>query len=531
MKKLTLQEFIDKSKTIHGDKYDYSMVNYKDTRSKVSILCALHGEFLIKPNSHLSGKGCRGCGIEESGKIFIHGMDDFVARANIKHGHKYIYSEFKKRGKMRIECPVHGEFTQLAHNHLKGSGCPKCGINNRAERLRKGKSFFITKSIAVHGEKYDYTNVTETVRSDKKVTIICPNHGSFQQRIHDHVDGHGCAKCAYQDRDRMGFSSYLQNHGKNGFEYGSYVSYFELFEVKCIAHNHTFLTTPHDHSQSPSGKCSYCAKISSPQRFILDVLKDEEVIINSRKIISPYEIDIYLPKYKLAIEVNGLYYHIGKPYNYHEIKFQLCAEKGIQLIQFWDSEIRDKKNLIISFIRNKLGKTIEKYHARKCTLKKLSYKEYSEFLETHHLEGGGIKSSERHGLLFEGVLVAVMGFTGSRLDRFCSRGNVVGGFSKLLSSFRKRHVITYSDNRYSSGLVYSQHGFVNTGKSNSRLFVTDKSYVYNRQRFMRKRLLGFPSYSEDKTAEQILNEVGYYYLYSAGTQRWELFSEEKWPLD
>ena len=137
-KKLTTEEFIEKAKQIHGDKYDYSKVEYKNCEEKVCIICPIHGEFLQTPNSHLNGNGCSKCA-----KCYHYTTEDFIDKAKQIHNNKYDYSKSIYNGifkKICIVCPEHGEFWQTPKNHLKGSGCPKCAkshLENEVELFLK----------------------------------------------------------------------------------------------------------------------------------------------------------------------------------------------------------------------------------------------------------------------------------------------------------------------------------------------------------------------------------------------------------
>lgn len=120
----TTNEFIADAKKKHGDKYDYSLVDYKNNSSKVCIICPEHGEFWQTPNKHLRGDGCPVCSVNR--KL---DKERFVERAKIVHGDKYDYSKVEyvnNRTKVCIVCSEHGEFWQTPGNHLSGTGCPKC---------------------------------------------------------------------------------------------------------------------------------------------------------------------------------------------------------------------------------------------------------------------------------------------------------------------------------------------------------------------------------------------------------------------
>ena len=125
----TKEEFLIEAKKVNGDKYDYSKVEYKNNKTEVSIICPIHGEFKMRPYSHLSGQGCPKCGAIENGFKKRIGKDEFIKRAREIHGKKYDYSKVEyvnNRTKVCITCPQHGEFWQLPYNHLSGNGCKFC---------------------------------------------------------------------------------------------------------------------------------------------------------------------------------------------------------------------------------------------------------------------------------------------------------------------------------------------------------------------------------------------------------------------
>lgn len=119
--------FINKSKIIHNNKYDYSKITeYKDNKTKVPIICPEHGEFWQTPNSHLSGHGCPYCMYDKNRLKY----EDFINKSKVIHNDYYQYKEnveYKNNQTLiPIICPIHGEFLQVAKIHLSGCGCPKC---------------------------------------------------------------------------------------------------------------------------------------------------------------------------------------------------------------------------------------------------------------------------------------------------------------------------------------------------------------------------------------------------------------------
>jgi very-short-patch-repair endonuclease len=203
--KLTINEFIIRSRKIHNDKYDYSKSNYKRSLTPVTIICPIHGEFEQRPNNHLRGDGCPNCA--GRGKS----VEDFIQKCNIVHNNKYDYikvvlGEQQDSNKITIVCPTHGEFEQKPSRHLFGNGCPNCAGNNNVTTNE-----FIEKCKNVHGDRYDYSLVDYSRRTTK-VSVICPNHGEFKQRPANHLSGQGCPICK-ESKGEKGIRRYLIANG------------------------------------------------------------------------------------------------------------------------------------------------------------------------------------------------------------------------------------------------------------------------------------------------------------------------------
>jgi len=184
-KKLTIKNFIQKAKSVHGNKYDYSETNYVNSQLKVIIICKKHGKFLQTPNSHLNGTNCKKC------KHKIPSTKEFINKANKIHNNKYSYSKvnyINAKTKVIIICKKHGEFLQTPNSHLNGTNCKKCS----SKKMSLGE--FIKKANKVYNNKYDYSKVNY-VKSRTKIIIICPVHGKFLQRPDFHLKNRGCKKC------------------------------------------------------------------------------------------------------------------------------------------------------------------------------------------------------------------------------------------------------------------------------------------------------------------------------------------------
>ena len=309
MKKLTTDYFIRKSKLKYGGKYDYSKVNYINNDIKVVIVCPTHGDFNQKPSNHLSGKyGCTKCGINRerynkiedkikyNKEIFNNILVNFLIKCSEIHNDRYDYSvvEYKNTThKIKIICKEHGEFLQRPSAHLSGQGCMKCRLDNR----KTGLNTFLQRCKDIHGDKYDYSSVTEYKNSLTKVKVICKKHGLFEISPDHHTNRkQGCSICKESIGEKL-ISKYLDN---NNIEY------------------------------------------------------EREYIFNDCKNIKELRYDFYISKYNLCIEYNGIQHyqpieHFGGVNTLinqkikHDIKVEYCKSKNIQLLIIrYDEIIEDK---------------------------------------------------------------------------------------------------------------------------------------------------------------------------------------------
>ena len=238
MKKLTTEEFIEKAREVHGDKYDYSKVEYINSRTKICIICPKHGEFWQKPSSHLMKRGCPCCKKEKISQFqkelrggIING-EDFIKRSIKIHGNKYSYEKvlFEDAYKeVCIICPKHGEFWQKPILHVKGYGCSKCGNEIVSKTKTKTLEKFISESNICHHWKYDYSK-TVYKGCYNKVIVTCPIHGDFTVRPCDHL-AHlsGCPKCKQSILERN-VDNLLSD---NNFEY-KYEKHFKWLGYQSI---------------------------------------------------------------------------------------------------------------------------------------------------------------------------------------------------------------------------------------------------------------------------------------------------------
>jgi hypothetical protein len=216
-KKLTTNEFIEKARKVHGDRYDYSNVLYITSHKKISVICQLHGIFYQSPDNHINKKcGCPLCRNIKMSKMFSDDIVSFIEKSKSVHGDAYDYSLVKydnnynskrrpNRQKVKIRCFKHGVFNQTPNEHLNGCGCPKCSKNYKIS-----KNTFLKRCKKFHKNKYDYSKIN-WVNTMTKVKILCKKHGYFYQSPYKHMNGNDCPRCVHRiSKTEIKFLKYLK---------------------------------------------------------------------------------------------------------------------------------------------------------------------------------------------------------------------------------------------------------------------------------------------------------------------------------
>ncbi len=223
------EQFLIDAHRVHEDSYIYSLVDYIYGKTKIKIICPIHGVFAQAPTSHLQGKGCPECGGTK--KLT---KESFVNKANVIHDGLYDYpkTDYENNStKVEIECSKHGTFTQTPANHLSGKGCPKCiGRHKTSEDFKQ-------EAKAVHGDRYLYSEVFYTFKKSP-VKIICKLHGPFYQEPVVHLQGSGCPRCIGRNKTTEDLRQQLINiHGEfYDFSKSQYTGYSSDITVICPLH-------------------------------------------------------------------------------------------------------------------------------------------------------------------------------------------------------------------------------------------------------------------------------------------------------
>jgi hypothetical protein len=305
MKNITFNNdiFIEKSKLVHGDKYDYSLVNYINKKSKIKIICPIHGEFEQTAYCHYYFKqGCPKCKVNKQLTT-----EEFIKNSKIIYGNKYDYSLVVYKNaytKIDIICKEHGIFSIRPTDHKK-SECSLCSLGYKKNNNISEKEF-IEKAKYVHGDKYDYSK-TKYINSRNKVIITCKNHGDFNQKAESHLRGRGCPNC-------------IKSKGENNIE--------------------LYLNSK-------------------------NILYEKQKTFKKCKNILCLPFDFYLLDYNICIEYDGIQHykpivHFGGIENYEiikkldKIKNEYCKNNNIHLIRIsYKENIIEKLNYeLINFLNN-----------------------------------------------------------------------------------------------------------------------------------------------------------------------------------
>ena len=349
MKKKTTEQFIIDARKVHGDKYDYSLVEYKGVFIHIVIICPIHVEFKQTPQTHLRGSGCNACDNEKRLKT----TEQFINEAKKIHGDRYDYSLVDYKGahiNVEIICPLHGVFKQTPSSHLTGSGCSVCYNEKRLKTTEQ----FIIDAKKIHGDRYDYSLVKYN-GNKKNIIIICPIHGEFKQTPNRHLCGDNCPKCCTTN-----IKSTLDEFIKKANLIHNYYFDYSLVDYKGAKINVEIICPLHGvFKQQPNGHlnnqgCPICKK-SKGELIIDNYLKENNILYVSQKKFKncknkrPLPFDFYLSEYNICIEFDGRqHYEIVNAFGGKDgfnlikkndaIKTKYCEDNDIKLIRipYWE---------------------------------------------------------------------------------------------------------------------------------------------------------------------------------------------------
>ena len=502
-KKLTL-DFI-KSEFV---KEGYSVLSdtYTNSATPIHYLCPKGHTYKVSWNKWKQGRRCPYC--SDNGRVRIVDINS-IRRAMAKEGYTLLTDTYiNSYTKLDYICPNgHKYSTSWDAWKSKGIRCGKCSGNS--------KKTLNEISIAFLNEKYTLLS-TNYINAKQQLNYICPKKHKGSMTWSSWKSGIRCPVCSGKNKHSLDFI-------KNNFELekyllgsGSYYNGKQKLTYTCDnGHKNSMCWNNWQQGQ----RCPTCGgkQISRAEKDLVAELKKLglNLVENDRNIITPYELDVFIPEYSLAIEYCGLYWHselVGKTRNYHINKLNMCKKLGIRLITVFEDEWIVNKEIVLSRLKTILGMSNKNIYARKCVIEVITARQAKEFCNNNHLQGYGAGSSVKLGAFFNNKLVAVMTFSkfsiakGAtkkesgkwELHRFCSRlgYRIVGGASKLLRYFERNfewaEIISYADLRWSDGNLYNKllFEFDHNTKPNYWYF---KSNIKRLHRFSLRKLPNEPS--------------------------------------
>lgn len=543
MRKVTFEDVVARAQAVHGDRYQYKELVREGVYVKLRAACAVHGEFLQTVSNHLLGKGCVDCGGRKA-----HTLEKVKELAKAKHGDRYEYLKLERGStpKLTLRCPAHGEFTQDMYNHLAGKGCRACF----EESLRCDAEKLVNDTY-----QGKYTFVREAEYNDfgqRQVTLLCQEHGEYTTDLNSVKQGYQCKNCADSLRGeslRWKFDEFLEAvkpvHGDK-FSYeglelrerpwdGKPVSYINAY---CHEHG-PFSQVVANHLRGQG--CPTCRQSRAATEFVeflrqyTEVEEEAALCDDTRR-----RWDAYLPKYGLAFEFNGTYWHSDKfrSSTYHRDKFNAAMVRGVRTVTIYEDEWAEKRQIVEKLILSLLGKQSQALYARKLSMAIPDAQQARAFFTANHIQG--MPSGSRYvgltdGKEFQAMLAYAMRETGrgqglseshAEITRYATSSRVVGGFTKLLKKLQTlepglQKLTTFSDIRMFTGSMYAKCGFVNTQKLPPDYFYLRGGRRYHKANAQKDRL-AHPDHEKSYTELELAEFNGLQRVYDCGKLRWEL---------
>jgi very-short-patch-repair endonuclease len=452
------------------------------------------------------------------------------------------------------------------NRNLKNVKCKICGFetttNGLATHLKCKHNLSTSEYVSKYGEfrpKFiEYNNRSETSNFECKICnqkYASERHLSYHIRIEHDIskkeyiinnilDGNipkckcGCGEdVTILEKGTVHYREYLPGHNTILSHTGTFRSHESKMKMRKSAISRM---------QNKVG-VFYKSATSKAELELLEYIKsvyDGEIEHKNVTLLSGLELDIYLPEFKLAIELNGERFHsdLFKKKNYHINKTKECNKLGINLVHIWLSDWYSKTDIIKSQINNFVKKTKNKIYARECDIRAISLEDCNQFLKKNHLQGACI-SKIRYGLFYKDKLVEVISFGKLRnvtgrvhiqnsyeLLRLCTLMDtiVIGGASKLYKFFIKIHnpsyILSFANRDWSVGNVYNKLNMIFKEYTSPGYFYSKGKQNYHRYKFQKHKLVKL-GYDKNKTEYEIMTEIGYYRVWNTGNIVYEWYSK------
>jgi hypothetical protein len=374
-RKTTKEEFIEKARLVHGDKFRYDSVVYVNNSTKVKIFCTKCQEYFEQtPKNHLHGYDCNRCGKIKRAESRKNDISELLEKAKQVHNDMYDYSEVKYTRmdkKVKIKCKTCGEyFYQTLGNHIRlKNGCPKCAVKRNSEKLKLTQNKFIERAKAIHGDHYDYSEI-EYNGIYVPIKIFCNECKKYFYQIpHNHLYNAGCPDCGIKRKclSKEDFLKYVEDNKLTqhySFDKIEYVDAATKVCIHCKACNQDFYATPS--SIKMGYGCPYCNKSKGERKIEYWLIQNNISYVGQKRFIdcrdrNPLPFDFFLPEHNICIEFQGEQHYTADFFVYkrkdkilgnkdfetlksHDLlKEEYCKNNGIKLLTIkYDEDIIEK---------------------------------------------------------------------------------------------------------------------------------------------------------------------------------------------
>lgn len=371
VRKLTQEEFINKAINIHSNKYDYSLLKYINSKTKILVKCNTCNITIQQfPSAHLIYKECWNCH-----KLNLH--NNFVNRSKEKHGNKFEYlTEYtgnNNNSKITFKCNICLVIsTQFINNHLQGLGCKSCWLND----IRATQQEFINKAIKIHGDNFDYAQV-EYINESTKIKIKCNTCLTiFEQTPGAHIHHrHKCKRCNINNQTKT-LEEFIKHsklvHG-NKYDYSltEYINAHTNVKIKCNKCKNVFNQTPRNHAVKGCPICNFskgeekCLEILQNSNFVKEIIPQFKFKDCKNKLPLPFDFKVILNNYTFFIlefdgkqhyeEVEFFSRNLDEQQRIDKIKHNYCENNDIKLLIIRYDEYNKIENIITLFILQMLN--------------------------------------------------------------------------------------------------------------------------------------------------------------------------------
>jgi len=546
--KKTTEEVLEEIKETHGEKYDYSKVEYTGAKSKLEIICPRHGSF-FKVKSDLVSKqqGCPSCS-RSAGQKKVRNRkrskqatkkvsDAFFKKAKNLHRNldfsNSVYTKMQEP--IEVECISHGKYITTPESLLAGKNCSKCYYDS-LKSPRYTTQEYIEKVKKKHNYCYAKTYYTGW---DKEIKVICQEHGEFKINAASHLRGQGCPKCSISSLEREVCTfletSDIQFQTQKKFEGCEYKAPL-LFDFYLPEYDILIECDGRQHYEPVD---LFGGQEAFEETQLRDKIKIDWAVNNNYTILRyKYSDDFnsFTKRLEKAVEFKKFVSDFEVKFDYYSLDRtqdrKAQAKKDVYTV--YEDVWRDKPEVIKSRALNLAGKTPNKIFARKTEVREVPTKIAMKFLEDSHIQGrlgakvklGLYHNEELVSLMTFGALRKNMGGTNKEnhweLLRFCNKLNtsVVGGASKLLKYFERNYnpeyIRSYADKNWSKGNLYFKLGFTKVRESEPSYYYVIDGVRKNRFNFRKSKLIK-QGFDPEKTEKQIMKEQGHHRIYDSGT--------------